>query len=367
MGSEDHFRSMLHDIMSAEKFTDITIVCDDMRPISSHRNILSACSPVLNDMLQIHADSPDTVLYLKGIDYEEMQSIMRFIYLGQVTFNHGRIQQFLSAAQCLKLKDFNDLNDLLVPSNKDLSLKEAGQKSDNRLSKIEERIIEGQQSKSCSVTSKDEIEHGLMDLEESLYIEDHDVSNNALSDQEQTSGTIDDTIMPMDEMIINFEEPLTTKESLNIDERKKHTNEQGDFYYEMKHSEQKNRSLKYQHVDGPVVDKMLGIHNLLKAVLQTQKENSVYLSKIKFPVLIHRLIREGEYPNKNLPSLRDHGSREKRKIREAIEHFRKFQTVPHTLCNTDTHDSVAGLLKDICEMEDELEGKTPSFLSNTKM
>ena len=111
----------------------------------------------------------------------------------------------------------------------------------------------------------------------------------------------------------------------------------------MKHSEQKNRSLKYQHVknnakdvDGPVVDKMLGMHNLLMAVLQTQKESSVYLSKIKFPVLIHRLIREGEYPNKNLPSLRDHGSREKRKIREAIEHFRKFQTVPHTLCNTDT-------------------------------
>merc|ERR1712150_189459 len=78
-------------------------------------------------MLQIHADSQNPVLYLKGIDYEEMQSIMRFIYLGQVTFNHGRIQQFLSAAQCLKLKDFNDLNDLLVPSNKDLSLKEAGQ------------------------------------------------------------------------------------------------------------------------------------------------------------------------------------------------------------------------------------------------
>ena len=375
MGSEDHFRSMLHDIMSAEKFTDITIVCDDMRPISSHRNILSACSPVLNDMLQIHADSPDTVLYLKGIDYEEMQSIMRFIYLGQVTFNHGRIQQFLSAAQCLKLKDFNDLNDLLVPSNKDLSLKEAGQKSDNRLSKIEERIIEGQQSKSCSVTSKDEIVHGLMDLEESLYIEDHDVSN-ALSDQEQTSGTIDDTIMPMDEMIINFEEPLTTKESLNIDERKKNPNEQGDFYFEMKqkHSEQKIRSLKHQHVknyakdvDGPVVDKMLGVHNLLMAVLQTQTESSVYLSKIKFPVLIHRLIREGEYPNKNLPSLRDHGAREKKKIREGIEHFRKFQTVPHILCNTDTHDSVASLLKDICEMEDELEGKTPSFLSNTRM
>ena len=246
MGSEDHFRSMLHDIMTAEKFTDITIVCDDMRPISCHRNILSACSPVLNDMLQVNADSQNPVLYLKGIDYEEMQSIMRFIYLGQVTFNHGRIQQFLSVAQSLKLKDFNDLNDLLVPSNKDLSLKETGQKSDNTLSKIEERI-EGEQFKSCSVTSKDEIVHGLMDLEESLFVEDHDVSH-ALSEQKQKSGTIDDTILPMDEMIINFEEPLTMQESLDIDERKKNTNEQGDFYYEMKHSEQKNLSLKYQHV-----------------------------------------------------------------------------------------------------------------------
>ena len=111
-------------------------------------------------------------------------------------------------------------------------------------------------------------------------------------------------------------------------------------------------------VDRPVVDKMLGIHNLLKAVLQTQKESSIYLSKIKFPLLIHRLIREGKYPMKNLMrSLRDHGSREKRKIREGIEHFRKFQNVPHTLCNTNTHDSVARLLKDICEMEDELEGR----------
>ena len=83
----DHLREALKAMMTSNDFADVTLVTDDKQHIRAHRNILSACSPVFQNILQVQSNNTNPVIYLRGIQYSEMESIMQFIdcppdYLG---------------------------------------------------------------------------------------------------------------------------------------------------------------------------------------------------------------------------------------------------------------------------------------------
>ena len=77
----------MKDLSYSKDFADVTLVCDDQKQIQAHRNILSACSPVFKNMLQIESHSKHSVIFLRGVQQSEMESIIQFIYLGQTTFS----------------------------------------------------------------------------------------------------------------------------------------------------------------------------------------------------------------------------------------------------------------------------------------
>ena len=77
----DHLRYILKDLSSDDSFADVTLVTDDKKQIKAHRNILSACSSVFKEILQINTNNNYPVIYLRGIQYPEMESILQFIYL----------------------------------------------------------------------------------------------------------------------------------------------------------------------------------------------------------------------------------------------------------------------------------------------
>ena len=66
--------------MTSGEFADVTLVTDDKQQIRAHRNILSACSPVFKNILQLDGNNTYPVIYLRGIQYSEMESIMKFIW-----------------------------------------------------------------------------------------------------------------------------------------------------------------------------------------------------------------------------------------------------------------------------------------------
>ena len=101
----DHLREMLHEMMKTNEFSDVTLVCDDKKQIKAHRNILSASSPVFKNILQIDTQSNHPVIYLRGIKYQDMESILQFIYLGKVTFYQERMNEFLFVANNLEIKE----------------------------------------------------------------------------------------------------------------------------------------------------------------------------------------------------------------------------------------------------------------------
>ena len=87
-----------------EDFSDVTLVTEDKKQIKANVNILSACSPVFKDIFKKENNS-STIMYLRGIQFSEMESIMQFIYLGEATFYEERMDEFLAVAKSLEIKE----------------------------------------------------------------------------------------------------------------------------------------------------------------------------------------------------------------------------------------------------------------------
>ena len=106
---EHHLRETLSDLLSSNSFSDVTLICDDKKKISAHKNILSACSPVFKDIFETD-QNPKSVIYLRGINSSEMESIVQFMYLGEVSFFEDKIQDLLSVARNLQIKQLCETN-----------------------------------------------------------------------------------------------------------------------------------------------------------------------------------------------------------------------------------------------------------------
>ena len=86
----DHLKGMMQELM--------------MKQIKANISILSACSPIFKDFLKKEKNS-NTIMYLRGIQHSEMESIMQFLYLGEATFYEERMNEFLAVAKSLEIKE----------------------------------------------------------------------------------------------------------------------------------------------------------------------------------------------------------------------------------------------------------------------
>ena len=60
----DHLREVLREMMTSSEFADVTLVTDDKQQIRAHRSILSACSQVFENILQLDTNNTNPVIYL---------------------------------------------------------------------------------------------------------------------------------------------------------------------------------------------------------------------------------------------------------------------------------------------------------------
>ena len=117
-GYPDHLRGMMQEMMTSENFTDVTLVTDDKKAIKAHRSVLSACSPVFTNIFQLESPNSHPVLYLRGIQYSEMESILQFMYLGEAKFYKERMDEFILVAKNLEVKELSKgvehIDDMIV-------------------------------------------------------------------------------------------------------------------------------------------------------------------------------------------------------------------------------------------------------------
>ena len=99
---ESNISSSFRELRNDKDFFDITLACDDEQ-IQAHKVILSACSPFFRNVLRRNPHQ-HPLLYLKGVKYTDLQSVLNFMYHGEVNVAQEELNSFLSVAEDLKVK-----------------------------------------------------------------------------------------------------------------------------------------------------------------------------------------------------------------------------------------------------------------------
>merc|ERR1712189_19942 len=110
----DHLREMLNDMMTSNEMTDVTLVSEDKKKFKAHKVVLSASSSVLKSIISDNILS-SPIIYLRGIQSLEIESILQFIYLGEAKFDQERMHEFINVARSLEIKEIS--KDIEMPKN----------------------------------------------------------------------------------------------------------------------------------------------------------------------------------------------------------------------------------------------------------
>ena len=94
-------------------FFDVSLTCDGsagLAPLRAHKVILSASSPVFKEMLRGASSSSMStaaaplVVYLRGISHRDLESVLDFVYRGEVNIAQDALDAFLAVAEDLQIK-----------------------------------------------------------------------------------------------------------------------------------------------------------------------------------------------------------------------------------------------------------------------
>merc|ERR1712183_375897 len=99
---ETNISSAFREIRDQKDFFDVTLACDDDQ-IHAHKVILSACSPFFRNVLRRNPHQ-QPLLYLKGVKYTDLQSVLNFMYHGEVSVAQEELNSFLAVAEDLRVK-----------------------------------------------------------------------------------------------------------------------------------------------------------------------------------------------------------------------------------------------------------------------
>ena len=103
----EHLRHLSQQLYQEGEYSDVTLVSDDQTQFKAHKIVLNACSPVFKKIIDSNP-SQHSLIYLRGIQSYEMESILQFMYLGEGKFYHERMREFIRVAQDLEVKDISD-------------------------------------------------------------------------------------------------------------------------------------------------------------------------------------------------------------------------------------------------------------------
>ena len=101
----DHESSLsvaFRDLREEKEFFDVTLACEDEQ-IEAHKVILSSCSLFFGNILKQNQHS-HPLLYLKGVKFRDLKSILDFMYQGKVNVEQDMLDSFLATAQELRVK-----------------------------------------------------------------------------------------------------------------------------------------------------------------------------------------------------------------------------------------------------------------------
>ncbi|XP_050670382.1 protein abrupt-like isoform X2 [Leptidea sinapis] len=90
-----------------EDFVDVTLACAGAT-FTAHKVVLSACSPYFRRLLKANPCQHPIVI-LRDVHDKDMESLLRFMYQGEVHIGQEQLKEFLRAAQLLQVRGLTDV------------------------------------------------------------------------------------------------------------------------------------------------------------------------------------------------------------------------------------------------------------------
>merc|ERR1719397_1125977 len=103
----EHLLIMFKEFYNEKRYADVTLVSDDQTQFKAHKIVLSACSPVFKKIID-NNPSQHPLIYLRGIQSYEIESILQFMYLGKGKIYQERIGEFINVAKDLEVKEISN-------------------------------------------------------------------------------------------------------------------------------------------------------------------------------------------------------------------------------------------------------------------
>ncbi|XP_047483681.1 longitudinals lacking protein, isoforms H/M/V-like isoform X2 [Penaeus chinensis] len=96
------FFRMLSSVRKKELYCDATIACDGkFYPV--HKLILSACSDYFEQMFEL-SENKNLMIVLTDINHKELETLLDYMYLGEVNILQSDLSMFMKAAEHLQIK-----------------------------------------------------------------------------------------------------------------------------------------------------------------------------------------------------------------------------------------------------------------------
>ena len=168
---ESCLSSSAKELMDDTDFLDVTLAFDDNQQIQANKFMLSICSPFFRRILKRNSHS-HPLLFLKGINSENMKKMIDFIYNGETCVPEHDLESFLSNANDLELKGLSE-----SPPTNESNVNSPENKEEESISKTAEKM---------------DSEMDYIDVAEVEYDNDYDLQEDPVS--VSTMNNFDDSI-----------------------------------------------------------------------------------------------------------------------------------------------------------------------------
>ena len=208
----DKSKEFMEYMFSSDRFKDVTLVCDDLKQIKAHRDVLSFYSPFFLKLFSVGDDTVfnNMVIFLKGIKYQHMEMILRYLYLGEVEVNEKHTTELLSATKLLELDGFNHLEEISNTepdySDQTKNKKEELEKDPNTAMTLEEGLG---MSTTVTIQNVQKCPHCYK-----VYSAERNLRNHIKSDHKESFDKIVVKKEPLDESL-KLTKPVKKKVKLN--------------------------------------------------------------------------------------------------------------------------------------------------------
>ena len=121
----------LGEIKAAGELLDVSLACGG-DVVRAHRLVVSACSPLLRNILSRAPAQANPFIYLKGVQFEDLVACLDFMYHGEVSVAQESLNSFLAAAEELQVRGLTQD----VTNKKETTKKDRNQQIPNQTPKV---------------------------------------------------------------------------------------------------------------------------------------------------------------------------------------------------------------------------------------